>query len=491
MGSSSTLARKSNQEPSKIAWQANPGPQSEALIRGEFEILFGGARGGGKTECGIVWLAEPHYLKHPRYRFLVLRQNGKDLADWVDRARSLYAPMGGVITGNPPVVHFPSGAMGRLGHLQDKNAFSHYLGHSYHKVLIEELTLIPSEELYESVLSCARTVIPELQPQIFCTTNPGNVGHVWVKNRFVSHGNMKPYQDPVTKRWRIFIRSLVEDNPVLMVNDPGYVLYLEGLKDEKKRKAWRWGDWDTFEGQFFDTWDDRLHVYDPFPIPKDWPRFRMMDWGYSDHFVCLWGAVGPYYLKNGYRLDNHVYIYREFYRNRLTDSEYAESIASLSKYPDGKDERIEYTVGDPNSFWAKIPGDNLLVKGKPYFERWETFGLNGIPIIKGDNARPQGWSRVREYLQPRQFEGELVPWLHISRDCPNLIRTLPALVHDDIRVEDVADGMEDHAPDALRYGLQSRTPEFFNKPKRYRTNFEAAEAQAKREAGERKVDRWI
>lgn len=484
----STPVKSSRPGTVKIAWSAHPGPQSLALIRGEFEILYGGARGGGKTDAGQIWLIEPHYLQNPKYRFLVIRQNAKDLADWLDRARTMYRPLGAVVVGQE--IRFPSGAIGRLGHLKDKNAFEHYLGHEYQKILIEELTLIPSEEYYLKLISSCRSTVEGLTPQVFCTTNPGNAGHIWVKNRFVKHGDTKPFQDPVTGRWRIFISAKVSDNPTLMKADPTYILWLQGLPP-KLRKAWLDGDWDVFEGQFFDTWNENLHVFQPFNIPKEWPRFRMMDWGYSDHFACLWGAVGPYFLRSGQRLDNHVYIYREFYRNRLTDSEYAEAIAGMSRHVDGTVERIEYTVGDPISFWNKIPNDKMETRGaKPFFERWETFALNGISIVKGDNQRIPGWTRLREYLQPRKFGEEEVSWLHISTDCSNLVRTLPSLVHDDLRVEDVADGMEDHAPDALRLGLQSRTPQEYKKEKRYRTNFEAAEAQAKRQASEGRVDKW-
>lgn len=454
-----------------IAWKPHPGPQEEALRRGEYEILYGGARGGGKTDAGQVWLVEPDYIKNPKYRFLVLRKNAKDLSDWIDRAKHRYHPLRAEFVGKIPEIRFPSGAIGRAGHLKDKNAFEQYIGHEYQKILLEELTLIPSEESYQKVITSARSTVPGLVPQVFSTTNPGNAGHIWVKNRFVKHGSVVPYFDSEIKKWRIYIPAKVTDNPTLMKNDPGYLAMLNGLPD-KLRRAWRDGDWDVFEGQFFDTWNERTHVYEPFRIPKEWPRIRSIDWGFSDAFCCLWAAIGP---------DNHVWVYREFYRNRLTDSEYAETINGLSKYHDGSDERIDYTVGDPISFWTKNPETGV--------ERVETYNLNGIPILKGDNSRVNGWGRVREYLQLRQYQSGMSPWLHISRECRNLIRTLPALVHDDHVVEDVADGMEDHAPDALRLLLQSRTPNFPTGQKRYRNNIEAALAQAER--NEKKgVDLW-
>lgn len=443
-------------------WEPHPGPQTEALSRGEDEILYGGARGGGKTDAGLAWLIHPSHLLNPRYRFLVVRKNHKDLSDWIDRARLMYRPLGAEIVGNPPQIKFPNGVVGRTGHLKDAGAFEQYIGHEYQKILIEELTLIAKEEHYLKLISSCRSTVPGIKPQIFATTNPGNIGHIWVKKRFVDHGRFTSYFDSAIGKWRIYIPAKVSDNPTIMENDPGYIRWLQGLP-EKLRRAWLEGDWTVFEGQYFSEWDEKAHVYSPFDIPKAWPRIRAIDWGYSDPFCCLWGAIGP---------DNQIWVYREFYRNRLTDSEYAEKINALSVYSDGSPERFDYTVGDPISFWVKNPDTGV--------ERVETYQLNGISILKGDNSRVNGWSRVREYLKLREYQGKLSPWLHISRECPNLIRTLPDLVHDDNKVEDVADGMEDHAPDALRLMLQSRTPRFTTKQIKYKNNLEAAFAQAEK-----------
>lgn len=418
-----------------------------------------------------MWCIEPQYVAHPRYRFLVIRETAKDLSDWIDRSRYNYAPLRVEITGNPAILKFPSGAIGRTGHLRDKNAFAQYIGHEYQKVLFEELTLIPSEESYLKIVGSCRSTVQGLSPQVFATTNPGNKGHIWVKNRFVQHGEYIPYQDPTTGRWRVYIPAKVTDNPTVMENDPGYYLWLKGLPD-KLRRAWLDGDWNVFEGQFFEKWNEAIHTYAPFNIPKEWPRFRAIDWGFADHFCCLWFAVGP---------DNHIYVYREFYRNRLTDTEYAQHIRFLSKYHDGTDEKFLYTVGDPSSFSVEMPET-----GKT---RFETFANHGIGIIPADNDRIEGWSLVREYLEPREYQNKLSSWVHISRECVNLNRTLPALVHNENRPEDIADGMEDHAPDTLRYGLRSRAPAFTFKNVRKRTHLEAAELQMERKIANGR-DRW-
>ena len=237
--------------PKKVFWKPHPGPQTEVLTRPEYEILFGGSRGGGKTDAGLAWLIRWVHL--PYYRALVIRRNSDDLRDWVDRATMFYGTAGGKVVGNPPEVRFPSGAKIRTGHLKDDNAYTKYQGHEYQKMLIEELTQIDAEINYLKLIASCRSVNPDLRPQIFCTTNPGGQGHQWVKDRFRIVGTPRESiktVDEKTGRKRIFIPARVDDNPTLMENDPDYVKFLESLP-EHLMKAWRLGSWDIFEGQFF------------------------------------------------------------------------------------------------------------------------------------------------------------------------------------------------------------------------------------------------
>ena len=220
-----------------ILWQPHKGAQTTALQQSSFEILYGGARGGGKTEAGLAWMIEPTYLMNEKYRGLVIRRNYDDLRDWIDRAKMFYRSLGVKVTGNPAEFNFPSGAKIRTGHLADSDATYKYLGHEYHKILIEELTIIPDEENYLRLISTCRSTVKGLEPQVFCTTNPGGAGHMWVKQRFVDVAREREYIDPVTDRTRVFIPSRVYDNPTLMENDPDYVKTLKGLPEEL-RDAW-------------------------------------------------------------------------------------------------------------------------------------------------------------------------------------------------------------------------------------------------------------
>lgn len=226
----------------KILWQSNPGPQTEALTRVEKEILYGGARGGGKTDAGIAMLLR--WIGNAEYRFLVIRRNSGDLKDWVDRAQQMWRDTGAEFTQGE--VRFPSGAKGVFGHLYDNDAYERYQGHEYQKIVIEELTHIPNEELYLKLIASCRSTVDGIKPQVFCTTNPGNIGHKWVRQRFVDVS--KPGERFVDKfgGTRVFIPAKVEDNPVLMEKDPDYVNFLDSLPDGL-REAWREGSWDNFE----------------------------------------------------------------------------------------------------------------------------------------------------------------------------------------------------------------------------------------------------
>lgn len=418
-----------NDEVQKIEWRPQEGKQTEALRWRIFELFYGGARGGGKSEVGRAWLTID--LEHPNFRGLVIRKNSTDLADWVDKAKQLYGPMGAKFVGNPVEIRFPWGARISCGHLSDDSAYEKYQGQEYHRINIEELTQIPTEELYLKLLSSCRSTIPELKPRVFCSGNPGGVGHAWVKKRFVDVAEpMTKYVDPITGRGRVFIPATVDDNPLLLASDPSYIRFLDGLPD-KLRRAWRDGNWDVFEGQYFEEWDSSKHTIDPFDIPPTWRRYRAYDHGRSAPACCLWFAVD---------YDGRVWCYRELYVKGLNADEIAQRIVSMSGY-----EQYEYSVADPAIF-AKTGmidqsgGETIAA----------VFARHGVTFQPASNRRIDGWQVLHKYLYwTKDKDASLV----FFRTCENAIRTIPLLQYDDRKAEDVNTTQEDHAADAVRYML--------------------------------------
>ena len=396
-------------------WRPQKGKQELALTYNVFEELYGGARGGGKTAAGIAWLSTD--IKHPKYRALVIRKNADDLKDWVDKARALYIPMGATVTMQSPEFRFPWGAVIRTGHLADDKAYEKYQGQEFCRILIEELTQIPTEERYLKLISSCRSAIPELKARIFATTNPGGPGHAWVKKRFVDVIEpTKVYKDPITGRGRVFIPATVSDNPILLEADPNYVAFLNGLPEALK-KMWRDGNWDVFAGQFFTEWDVTKHVIKPFTIPLSWFRYRSIDIsGHTGITSCHWYAVNN---------DGRVYAYKEYYIDGKDYDEHAREIYKMSLDEDGVEENYRYTVIDSSAF-AKAGFSETPA------EIYNRYGVNGlIPSAKG---RVEGLTLIHQYLR---WDEKLSPLLQIFSTCYNMIKEIPLAQHDEKNPEDI------------------------------------------------------
>lgn len=230
-------------------WRPHP-KQETALLSEAYETLYGGARGGGKTDAGMAWMLYP--IEHSLYRGLVIRKNFADMNDWLDRAEVMYSGTGARFV-NKDEIRFPGGAKILIGHYSDPKAYMKYQGHEYQRQLIEELTQIPTEEMYLKLLASCRSTVPEIKPQVFATCNPGGPGHTWVKKRFIDPSKPTiPFKDEISGRTRVFIPATVEDNPTLLKNDPDYVKFLESLPPDL-RAQWRHGSWDEqkVKGAYF------------------------------------------------------------------------------------------------------------------------------------------------------------------------------------------------------------------------------------------------
>lgn len=242
----------------------------------------------------MAWLL--YDVQNPLFRALVIRKNSEDLKDWIDRAQRMYSGTGAKFVGKPAEIHFPSGAKIVTGHLKDDNAFMKYQGHEYHRILLEELTHIPSEESYLKLISSCRSTVPGLKPRIFATTNPGGSGHSWVKKRFVDPSRaMTAFEDPQSGRARIYIPATVDDNPTLIEADPEYIHFLESLPPDLKAQ-WRFGSWDNqkIKGAYYA--DDIIQAQNELritrlPLQPHHDIHTFWDLGINDTQVCWFAQV--------------------------------------------------------------------------------------------------------------------------------------------------------------------------------------------------------
>lgn len=311
-----------------------------------------------------------------------------------------------------------------------------YMSSQYGFLGWDELTH-STEFQYTYLTSRVRSANPNVWTRIRAASNPGNIGHGWVKKYF-------RITDPTLARdevWRpaptfeqprppsrAFIPAGLYDNPHLMLNDPGYEHRLRALPEIQRRMLLH-GDWSVFSGQYFSEFSREVHVCKPFEIPKHWKVYRAVDSGFTAPFCCLWVAVSPE--------GRHV-VFRELYQTGLRDKEQAELIKRLSKEP------VEYTVGDP-AMSAKKSDSGTSAQ--------ENYLRAGVALISGSNSRVPGWMSVRNLLA---LDPQGKPYTQIFESCRNFIRELEEAIHDDRNQEDVDTTGSDHSLDAFRYFSMTR-----------------------------------
>lgn len=435
-----------------VVWEPQPGPQSAFINCPVYEVFFGGARGGGKTDAVLGEWAIHSDAYGADAIGLMVRRSRVELSETFERARRIYAPLGARFTTAPMRCVMPNGARLTFAYLERDSDAEGYQGHSYTRVYVEEAGNFPSPapimKLHATLRSGAGVPC-----RMRLTGNPGGPGHQWVRARYIDPAPMgwEKVSDPETGLKRIYIPSRVGDNRFL---GDAYVTQIKASGAPELVRAWLEGDWSVIAGAYFPEWGPE-HVVAPRELPREWARFRAMDWGSAKPFSVIWFAVSDGSLPEFPR--GALVAYREWYGMqlghpnvglRLTAEEVAHGIATREvndPVPGGK---FMSGVCDPAMFTAD--------GGPSIAERM----LTGSKVVwsRADNARVArsgamgGWDQVRARLKG---DGER-PGLYVFSTCTHLIRTLPALQHDAHRAEDVDTEGEDHAADALRYGCMSR-----------------------------------
>ena len=394
-------------------------PKQNLFIKADRdEVLFGGAAGGGKSYAQIVD-ALIYALKYPGSKQLILRRTYPELDKSIIRqSLALYPAKLFKYTASTHTGIFYNGSIIDYGYCDGENDVFRYQSAEFDVIRFDELTHF-TRDMYIYLQSRLRGV-NGYPKQMKSSTNPGGVGHKWVKERFI---DISPPMDKtvIGEQSRIFIPSLVTDNSFLMAKDKSYIKRLENLP-EKERKALLYGSWDIFEGQYFNEWNRDIHTCNPFKLPKEYKRYIAMDYG-LDMLAAYFIAVDE---------KENAYVYKEIYQSNLIISRAANAIK-------GRINEDITAIYAPPDMWNRRQDSGKSVAG--------IFAAMGLPLTKSVNDRETGWYAVKEYLQIKEGKSRL----KIFTNCVNLIRTLPALTHDDKNVNDVANTPHEltHRPGGL------------------------------------------
>lgn len=448
-----------------VIWKPQEGPQTELIRCPVFEVFYGGARGGGKTEGSIGdWL--DHSSRYGEAAIgIFVRRKLTQLSEVIARTKQLFSKLGAKYNEQQKTWTMANGARLKFVYLEKDSDAEEYQGHSYTRVYVEEVTNFPTSGPIDKLRATLRSGAG-VPVGMRLTGNPGGAGHNWVKKRYIDP-DPRGYliitestdieidgEKQTVSLSRVFIPSKIKDNKLLMRNDPTYILRLQQSGSKALVRAWLEGDWNVIDGAFFDNWETSLIIR-----PMDWlrripaysMRFRAFDWGSAKPFSVGWYAVsdGTWGLPSGALLK-----YREWYGAsgpntglKLTTDLVADGIREREK-----GEYISYGVADP-AIYIRNGGPSIM----------EQMLSRNVSWKRGDNRREPGWAQLRQYLgnipmfpgaQPP--DGYTVPMLYFLECCEDSIRTIPVLQHDESKMEDLDTEGEDHAADETRYAVMSR-----------------------------------
>ncbi len=421
------------------------------------------------------------YHLHPNWKGQLFRRTFPQLEEYIiPRSKELFKKLGGVYNETKHVWKFPSGATYTFGFIdKDDDAHDHD-GASWNYLAFDELTHF-TKYMYTYLIARVRSGTKELPAIVRSASNPGNIGHSWVRERFIEpcrEGHV-PIFDQASNTYRIFIPSKISDNPKLLEANPNYINQLM-LLPEAERKPKMDGDWWAFSGQVFSEFRERripnepenaLHCIDSFPIPSFWPKIVGIDWGYTHKTAVYWSAISP---------DGRVFTYREYTCEKKAIDEWGADVGRLSKM----DDNIVLVVMDPSAWKTESHGKRIVdqfieASGMEFVEqaindriagklnmhnmlRWKQRPPKYVPKegykldvemrlyrLYGEKASIQ----YREMFMPEKPETNIPRWQIFRDECPELIKTIPLLVYDETRTEDVAKFDGDDSYDAIRYDL--------------------------------------
>lgn len=443
--------------------------QRQMLLATAKHIGFGGARGGGKS-WAVRYKAKALCFRYSGIKTLIVRRTYPELIN--NHIRILRQELIGLARYNDKdkIITFRNGSTIQFAYCDNDKDLDRLQGTEYDVIFLDEATQL-SEFQMKSITACLRGA-NSFPKRIYYTCNPGGQGHAYIKRIFID----KVYETGENPDDYVFIQSLVTDNYVLMKTNPDYIEQLRALP-ERLRKAWLEGEWNMFFGQYFEEFRIEpelmkcesagitqeqakkqrryVHVIEPFNIPADWTIYRSFDWGYSKPFSCGWWAVDH---------DGTLYRIMEFYGCKKNepneglkmnpDRVFKEIHKIETEHEWLKGKQIQ-GIADP-AIWNKERGTSIH----------EMAVAQGVYFTKGDNKRIPGWNQVRYRLD---FDDNGYPKMYIFSNCRDFIRTIPLLMYDEHKVEDLDTDGEDHIADEMRYMCMSKPikPQRRQKPDEY------------------------
>lgn len=317
-----------------------------------------------------------------------------------------------------------------------------YQSAEIHILLVDELTHFLKDD-YEYIKTRVRSA-EDRRLRVMAATNPGGVGHGWVRDYFIESKDPnihytpeEAYTDEGTSLTRMFVPAKLDDHPVKNFRET-YGRVLDAIPDENLRRALRDGDWHTFEGQVYSEWDRGKHVLEALPEGlklEDCERYIGFDWGYNDYACASWIAVAP---ENELGV-KHLYIYREIYDRQKSPTWWAKEIRSIIDT-----EPIEYMIL-PHDCFSHLGGQQSIA---------QTFADFDIPHLRANSQSHSAKMHRIALMHQLLHDGEDgTPRLSFLKNCANMIRTIPDLPYSDTKPEEIAGKAEDHAFDSVTYGL--------------------------------------
>ena len=410
--------------------------------------FYGGAKGGGKSR-GLRDIMLLRRLQYPNSTGAIFRRTFPELeGNHIRPLLQSYPQIRSYWNDSKKLLSLPNGSTLQFCHCQNEKDVDLYKGREFHDLAIDEAGQWP-EAMFRRLLGSNRSSSKGVLSRAILTGNPGGIGHGWLKRIFIE----RRFNARESERDYAFIQALVTDNQALMENDPAYVARLESEPNEALRKAYRYGDWEIFAGQFFQEITREVHFIEPFEIPRHWSRFGAYDFGYNHPAEFGWFANDE---------DGNTILYREHIQANCRVDQFSRKLNSFS------DTANLYPIVGGADCWTQ----RAVLRDSPNPPTIaEEFLSHGIQLKRAVIDRIQGAAQVRSYLAWRgKGRNELgapcdgKPRFYIFNTCPISFDTLTRMVHDPDRIEDVLkqDATEgdpnsgDDAYDMIRYGLMSR-----------------------------------